>query len=97
MKDNITLINTSRGEVINEIDLINFLKKNKKAKYGTDVIANEIIAKKSSPIINFAKQNQQIIITPHIGGMTYEAQEIAYNAAIVLLDIFLKKEFIKNE
>ena len=35
------IINTSRGELINEKDLINFLKKNKKSIYFTDVFSNE--------------------------------------------------------
>ena len=36
--------------------------------------------KKNNKLINFAKKNQnQVLITPHIGGMTVEAQEIAYN------------------
>lgn len=45
-KDNLLLINTSRGELINEGDLIKFLNKNKKAKYATDVLNNEIKNKK---------------------------------------------------
>ena len=38
-----------------------------------------------------AKENKQIIVTPHIGGMTVEAQEIAYTGAARLLQKFLKK------
>ena len=37
MKKNICLINTSRGEIIDEDELVKFLK-NKLAKVGTDVL-----------------------------------------------------------
>ena len=92
MKSDVIIINTSRGEIINEHDLINFLKKNPNAKYGTDVISREITHKKSSPILKYAKNNHQILITPHIGGMTSHAQEIAYNGAVSLLKQYLVKE-----
>ena len=42
MKKNVILINTSRGEIVSENDLVNFLRKNKNAKYFTDVINDEI-------------------------------------------------------
>ena len=80
VKKNIILVNTARGDVVDEKALINFLKKNKKSKYATDVIENEIFSKKNNKLINYAKKNQrQVLITPHIGGMTVEAQELAYN------------------
>ena len=43
MKSNVLIINTSRGELINEKDLIKFFKKNPKAKLATDVVSNEIL------------------------------------------------------
>lgn len=83
MKKDVILINTSRGEIINEGDLINFLKKNPGAKYAADVISNEVNSKKNK-LLHFYKKNymkKNIIITPHIGGMTTEAQLLAYNAS----------------
>ena len=90
-KDNLLLINTSRGELINDGDLIKFLKKNKEAKYAADVLNNEIKDKKKNKILNEFKNNDQILITPHIGGMTMEAQEMAYGKAIDLTNNFLSK------
>jgi lactate dehydrogenase-like 2-hydroxyacid dehydrogenase len=81
-KKNLIIINTSRGEVVNEVDIINFLKKNKSAKYSTDVVKNEIKGKWESKILKeFLKGNKNILITPHIGGMTDDAQFLAYHAA----------------
>ena len=89
-KKNLILINTSRGEIINETDLLKFLTKNKNAKYGTDVISNEIRNKKRNKILKFFKKNNQVLVTPHIGGMTREAQEIAYGRVVDKTILFLK-------
>ena len=75
------IINTSRGELVNEKDIIWGLKNKKISGYGADVIEKEFVDIKKSPIIkNINKYN--IIITPHIGGMTYQGQERAYSYAI---------------
>ncbi len=66
--------------MVNENSLIKFLKLNKNAKYYTDVLSSEINNKFNSPIFQYFKRNNQILITPHIGGMTIHAQEIAYYA-----------------
>lgn len=86
MKDDVIIINTSRGEVVNENDLVVFLKMNPKAKVGTDVLSDEIRNRSQSPLLVSAHQNSNILITPHIGGMTREAQEIAYGRAAKLLE-----------
>ena len=91
MKKNVLLINTSRGEIINEDDLVDFLSKNKLSKVATDVLSDEIRNREMSALLNYAKKTEQVIITPHIGGMTKEAQEIAYNHAAKLLKQHLSK------
>ena len=92
MKKNVLLVNTSRGEVINENDLKKFLELNPKAKFATDVLSDEILGIKQNIILNYAKNNKsQVLITPHIGGMTSEAQLIAYTHAANLLKCSLKK------
>tara|TARA_B100001063_G_C16660856_1_gene500991 strand:+ start:10 stop:945 length:936 start_codon:yes stop_codon:yes gene_type:complete len=75
------IINTSRGELVNEKDIIWGLKNKKISGYGADVIEKEFVDIKKSPIIkNINKYN--IIVTPHIGGMTYQGQERAFNYAV---------------
>ena len=75
------IINTSRGELVNEQDIIWGLKNKIISGYGADVIEKEFIDINKSPIIkNIKKYN--IIITPHIGGMTYQGQLRAYVYAI---------------
>lgn len=52
---------------------------------------NEIKDRKKNKILNEFRNNDQILITPHIGGMTMEAQEMAYGKAIDLTNNFLSK------
>jgi len=66
-KKNLILINTSRGDVINENDLFNFLKKNDNAYAGLDVYQVEPYYDKLSKIKN-------IILTPHIGSYSIETR-----------------------
>ncbi len=79
-KKNIYIVNTSRGEIINEFDIIESLNSGKVLGYATDVLKDELSNIKNSIVIQNSDLN--IIVTPHIGGMTKEAQEIAYNGII---------------
>ena len=93
MKQNSFLINTSRGEIINEKDLIKFLKKRKDVIVNLDVIQNEQQKKINSALINYAKlKKSNLMITPHVAGLTYESQSKAGNFAInSIVNYFQKK------
>ena len=95
-KPDLILVNTSRGEIVNERDIVQFLKKNINAIYVTDVIANEASARKKSPLYSKNIPENQLIISQHIGGMTRDAQEIAYNRAIDLLEVYLEQSDFSN-
>jgi phosphoglycerate dehydrogenase-like enzyme len=90
MKRDVLLVNTSRGDICNEEDIISFLCDNPGAIYATDVLADEVLHKNTNSLREFAGQSDQILITPHIGGMTREGQMIAYNHAACLLSVFFK-------
>lgn len=90
MKKDVLLVNTSRGEIINEVDLVDFLRKNPEASVGADVLADEIRDRLNSPLLKYAQESKQVILTQHIGGMTREAQEIAYGHAAKRLKNFFK-------
>ena len=49
--------------------------------YGTDVIRDEFGDIKASKLVEFSK-NHNIVITPHVGGMTIEGQTKAYLWAV---------------
>ncbi len=84
-KSNLIIVNTSRGEIIDEIDLLAFINKNPDSKIATDVLVDEIRNRDKSLLLSNIHNTNQIIITPHIGGMTRDAQEIAYSRAAELL------------
>ena len=67
------LINTSRGEVINENDLIYSLKNKIIKGAALDVIHNEHSFNKNSKLLEYVNENSNLIIAPHIGGNTFES------------------------
>ncbi|MCK4554419.1 hydroxyacid dehydrogenase [Candidatus Parcubacteria bacterium] len=78
MKYTAYLINTSRGKIVNENDLLDALKNKKIAGYATDVLAGELDFDKNFnnyPLVEYARKNNNLIIVPHIGGMTHESRE----------------------
>lgn len=67
MKKNAILINTSRGNVINQDDLLKALENNLFAGAGLDVSTPEPL-EKTNPLF----QNRNVILTPHIAASTEE-------------------------
>ena len=76
------IINTSRGEIVNEKDIVEALKNKVISGYGADVVENEFDDLQASPIIQAMNRGENIIVTPHTGGMTIEGQTRAYKWAI---------------
>lgn len=78
MKKTSYLVNTSRGYIVQEDDLLEALSQNVIVGYGTDVLTNEIYFQgnfSNHPLVEYAKNHENCIITPHIGGTTYESRE----------------------
>lgn len=68
------LINTSRGEVLDEAALLAALRSGQLAGAALDVLADEQSSGMSAhPLIGYARKHDQLIITPHIGGCTRES------------------------
>ncbi len=82
MKKGAVLINTSRGAIVDEKALVDALESGHLSAAGVDVIAGEwnhdLL---THPMIAYARAHHNLVITPHIGGVTYESQEMAYGAA----------------
>ena len=76
------LVNTSRGEIVNEYDVIRALKECKLWGYGTDVIEDEFGSVELSPFFDLDNSKLNCIFTPHIGGMTIQGQTKAYKWAV---------------
>ena len=87
MKKSSFLINTSRGPIINEKDLIEALKDEKIAGAGLDVYDQEPLAQDHK--LRFLPN---ALLLPHIGYVTAENYSIFYNQMVENLDSCLKKE-----
>ena len=76
MKDSVVLLNTSRGSIIATQPFLDGLKSGKIAAAALDVIEGEHeIESSSHPLIQYASEHNNLLITPHIGGATFESVE----------------------
>ena len=92
MNKNAILVNTSRGEVVDEKALLNVLKNKLIKSAYLDVITNEQQSDLSShPLIEYSKKNNNLTITPHMAGLTFESENIAAEIVINLLENVKKK------
>jgi len=83
MKEGSYLINTARGELVDEEAIIESIKVGHLKGYGTDVIKDEFGDIENSKFVEFSiNPNNNVVITPHIGGMTIEGQTKAYQWAV---------------
>lgn len=83
MKDGVYFINTSRGEVVDEAALLKNLKSGKVAAAGLDVISEEFTSDKNThPVIEYARNNINLIVTPHIAGLTHDSERKALEIVI---------------
>lgn len=79
MKQGAYLVNTSRGAVINEAEMIKALESGRLAGAAVDVISGELQGNLDiHPLVQYARCHDNLIITPHIGGVTYDSQAKAY-------------------
>ena len=88
MKNPFWLINTSRGNTINTDDVIESLKSKKILGAGLDVLeyessSFESIFKNNNPSLNYLLNAENVILSPHIAGWTYESHK---KLAKVILD-----------
>ena len=67
-KDGVRVINCARGGIVDEAALVKALESGKAAAAGVDVFDQEPL--NSHPLFDF----DQVIVTPHLGGSTEEAQ-----------------------
>lgn len=84
MKDGVIIVNTSRGGIVDEAALVWALRSGKVGAAGLDVFETEPLAN-SSPL----KEFDQVILSPHIAGVTKGASErMAIGSAQNIIDFF---------
>lgn len=73
------LINTSRGELVDESALVEALQKKHIGGAALDVLEGdsgwELNIPSSNALVEYAKENNNLLITPHIGGYALESIE----------------------
>lgn len=89
MKDGVILLNTSRGPLINEVDLAHALKSRKVFAAGLDVLSIEPPSA-DNPLIGL----ENCIVTPHIGWITKESRMRLISAATDNLKSYLQGGYL---
>ncbi|MFX1383486.1 MAG: NAD(P)-dependent oxidoreductase [Promethearchaeota archaeon] len=89
------LINTSRGELVDEVHMINALKSGILAGAAIDVFDGEYEMNhdellQKSILLKYAQNNDNLLITPHIGGSTIDAWRLTEEYTIKLILKLLK-------
>src|SRR5437879_7850741 len=90
MKKGARIINTARGELVDEAALAEAIKSGKLAGAAVDLFAEE--PPKNSPLVGLPN----VIATPHVAGSTAEAQEEVGTQVAVQIKDYLAEGIIRN-
>jgi phosphoglycerate dehydrogenase-like enzyme len=91
MKPNAILINTSRGAIINEKDLLETLNNKKIRAAGLDVLCNEPI-QGTDPLV----LHENTYVTPHIAACSYEAKVRVEQCLYETITDFFDRKYTTN-
>ena len=90
MKKGVRIVNCARGELVNEAELAQALQQGQIAAAALDVFVEEPL--KNSPLQSLSN----VILTPHVGGSTVEAQEAVGVQIARQVKEYLKHGVIQN-
>jgi D-3-phosphoglycerate dehydrogenase len=91
MKPGAFLVNTSRGAILDEQALLDVLTSGRLAGAGLDVIDGERGTDlENHPLLKYALDHDDLVISPHIGGVTFESQALAIERIIQKLTNFFE-------
>ncbi len=91
MKKGMRIINCARGGIINEVDLAIAIKSGQVAGAALDVFDTEPV-NKDNPLLGM----EEVVLTPHLGASTSEAQENVAIAVAHQVADYLTKDIIRN-
>ncbi len=90
MKKGVRLVNCARGELVNETALADAVRSGHVAAAALDVFIEEPL--KNSPLTELSN----VVLTPHLGGSTHEAQEAVGVQIAMQVKEYLKHGVIQN-
>tara|TARA_Y100000768_G_C23991213_1_gene693384 strand:+ start:4282 stop:5229 length:948 start_codon:yes stop_codon:yes gene_type:complete len=91
MKPSAILVNAARGKIVNEDDLYKILSEKKIKGAGFDVFAEEPLGESK------LRELENIVLTPHLGGSTEEAQfRVGEMAAHQMKEFFLNNKLLNE-
>jgi D-3-phosphoglycerate dehydrogenase / 2-oxoglutarate reductase len=89
MKEGVIIINTSRGAILKTGALIDGLNREQVSAAALDVLEDEHLMKGDlHPLVEHACKFDNLLITPHIGGATFESVEKT--------DLFILRKYFKK-
>ena len=93
-KDNLIFINAARGEIVPNYDLVQQMKSGKISKAALDVLENEHVneltdAQKAD--FTWLTQSDRTVLTPHVGGWSFESYELINQVLVNKIQLFLEK------
>lgn len=89
MKEGARIVNTARGGLVDERALVAAIREGRLAGAALDVFASEP-APPAHPLLHL----DQVVVTPHLGAATQEAQDKAGTAIAEMVRLALRGEFV---
>ena len=94
LKEGAVLVNTARGEVMVEADLLRILLERSDLRVGTDVLTGEVLG---THLASSLLCLSSVTTTPHMAGVTFESQEKAAHLARKLLIEYTRDNIYVNK
>ena len=88
MKPHAVLVNTSRGAVVDDAALLAALEEGAIGGAALDVVEGEPHVGNGHPLVAYARDHDNLVLTPHIGGNTHES--------FVKTETFLAKKVVAS-
>ncbi len=94
MKPGAYFLNTARGELVDEAAMLEALANGHLAAAAVDVItAEHLDGKCDHPVIRYARENDHLLVTPHIAGCTVDSET---KAMVYLIERILQADSLPN-
>ena len=94
-QNNIWLLNTARGEIVHQRDLVKLLQQGKIKGAALDVLENEklkTLNEEQKADFEYLAQAENVILTPHIGGWSHQSYVKINQVLVRKIEAFLKKQ-----